>query len=393
MEKTTLTLRNCHRAIKVRQKSAPEKGDWDWSWHGKSEPTGFVSSTFYNVAKNATTGEIVDVKDIDLCLKEWEAVEWAYEYNFESLYQQGVRAFSGTSHSPEVRAMQYIRQYETLLLSDLEKVPEAEHQAYFEKFRNWVSTLFLRHANVLSPMITGPARFNNRRNTSANNSYDKAVEEFNKWRENYAKGVLRRIEAAKSPEQRADEEWESFKKEILWSISAIKEIDDGARGYNRALFVSSLFGKIERKANNGRSDLVIRALDFIKEFSEKLRKPIFTSRHKVWKLAEECKWKEAKKAENAERDSAEFQFDSGMVVMNYAENRLQIIHDEKPSVEVRSRLKQHGFHWSPMQGAWQRQLTRSAICAAAHALVDPDATTLQYTDAQKEFVQKLEKAL
>ena len=394
MEKTTLTLRNCHRAIKVRQKSAPEKGDWNWSWHGKSEPMGFIAQTFYNVATNIATGETVDVKDIDLCLKEWEVVEWAYEYNFESLYQQGVRAFSGTSHSPEVRAMQYIRQYETLLLSDLEKVPEAEHQTYYEKFEGWVSTLFSRHANILSPMITGPARFNNRRNTSANNSYDKAVEDFNKWRESYAKRVLRNIEASKSPEQRADEEWEGFKKEILWSISAIKEIDEGtARGYNRALFVSSLYGKIERKAKNGRSDLVIRALDFIKEFSEKLRKPIFTSRHKVWKLADECKWREAEKAKNAERESVEFQLDGVNVVMNYAENRLQIVHDEKPSAEVRDRLKKHSFRWSPSQTAWQRQLTSAAICAAAHVLIDPHADSYGYTDNQRNFIKKLEAAL
>ena len=200
--------------------------------------------------------------DIDLTLQEWEAVEWAYDMNLESLYEQGVRAFSGTSHVPEQRSMQYIRMYETLLLSDIEKIPEAEREAYYDKFKNWVGILFSKQSSILSPMITGPARFNNRRNTSANNAYDKAVEDFNKWRENYAKGVLRRIEAAKTPEQRAAEEWENFRKELLPTMSSIVDIDEGrARGYNRALFVSSLYGKIERKAHNGQSALVVAALD------------------------------------------------------------------------------------------------------------------------------------
>lgn len=389
MEVTTLSLRNCHRAITVRLKAAPEKGEWKWSWHGKSEHSGFFSGTFYNIATNIATGENVEVKDIDLTLQEWEAVEWAYDMNLESLYEQGVRAFSGTSHVPEKRSMQYIRMYETLLLSDLEKIPEAEREAYYEKFKNWVGILFSKQASILSPMITGPARFNNRRNTSANNAYDNAVEDFNKWRENYAKGVLRRIEAAKTPEQRAAEEWENFRKELLPTMTSIVDIDEGcARGYNRALFVSSLYGKIERKAHNGQSALVVAALDYIKEYSAGLRKPIFTPRHKVWKLAELCKQKEAEKEKNAERESAEFPIEGGTIVVNYAENRLQIVYDEKPSAVVRDSLKKCAFRWAPSEGAWQRQLTTSAISAAVHVLFGTDDS-----EAKKELSNKLYQAV
>lgn len=389
MEATTLSLRNCHRATKVRLKAAPEKGEWNWSWHGKSEHNGFFSETFFNIATNIATGESVDVNDIDLTLQEWEVVEWAYDLNFESLYEQGVRAFSGTSHVPEKRSMQYIRMYETLLLSDLEKIPEAEHEAYYDKFKNWVGILFSKQASILSPMITGPARFNNRRNTSANNAYDRAVEDFNKWREKYAKGVLRRIEAAKSPEQRANEEWENFRKELLPTMTSIVDIDEGrARGYNRALFVSSLYGKIERKAHNGQSALVVATLNYIKEFSAELRKPIFTPRHKVWKLAEICQQKEAEKEKNAERESAEFQIEGGTIVVNYAENRLQIVYDEKPSAAVRDSLKKCAFRWAPSEGAWQRQLTTSAIAAAIHVLFGSDDS-----EAKKELSNQLYQAL
>ncbi len=135
--------------------------------------------------------------------------------------------------------------------------------------------------------------------------------------------------------------------------------------------------------------MVVAALDYIKEFSAKLRKPIFTSRHKVWKLAEICKQKEAEKKQSAERESAEFPFEGGSVILNYSENRLQIIYDEKPSTAVRDNLKKCAFRWAPSEGAWQRQLTSSAILAAVQVLFDASDDP----DAKRELQSKMMKAL
>ena len=43
---------------------------------------------------------------------------------------------------------------------------------------------------------------------------------------------------------------------------------------------------------------------------------------------------------------------------------MQLIFDEKPSEEQRSKLKSWGFRWSPSNKAWQRQLNGNAIYAA-----------------------------
>lgn len=59
-----------------------------------------------------------------------------------------------------------------------------------------------------------------------------------------------------------------------------------------------------------------------------------------------------------------WEFDGGRVVVNTAENRLQIIFDGKPDADVRTELKGEGFRWAPSQGAWQRQLTDNAMRAA-----------------------------
>lgn len=57
-------------------------------------------------------------------------------------------------------------------------------------------------------------------------------------------------------------------------------------------------------------------------------------------------------------------FENGRIIANRELNRLQILFDEKPEEELRTRLKRNGFKWSPSQGAWQRLLNRNAIYAA-----------------------------
>jgi len=49
------------------------------------------------------------------------------------------------------------------------------------------------------------------------------------------------------------------------------------------------------------------------------------------------------------------------LVFNVEDNRLQMFFDGKPSDEIRAMCKRSGFHWSPMVGAWMRQLSNSAI--------------------------------
>ena len=59
-------------------------------------------------------------------------------------------------------------------------------------------------------------------------------------------------------------------------------------------------------------------------------------------------------------------FDGGKAVINEAENRLQLLFDDKPGEAERAELKRNGFKWAPSQGAWQRQLTRNAIHSAGY---------------------------
>lgn len=60
-----------------------------------------------------------------------------------------------------------------------------------------------------------------------------------------------------------------------------------------------------------------------------------------------------------------WEFHGGTVDANTDLNRLQIFFDARPDKETCARLKARGFHWSPTNGAWQRQLNDNAIYAAS----------------------------
>lgn len=111
--------------------------------------------------------------------------------------------------------------------------------------------------------------------------------------------------------------------------------------------------------------MIERAANYIKQMNDKLPKPIFTSRHKFWKLMDFAKTKQQMIEEKSNRQEQAIQFDGGTVVKNYSENRIQIIFDEKPSADKIAQLKQNAFRWSPRFKAWQRQLTTNSYFACA----------------------------
>ena len=49
-----------------------------------------------------------------------------------------------------------------------------------------------------------------------------------------------------------------------------------------------------------------------------------------------------------------FSFDWWKVIDNKAQDRVQILFDEKPSREMIMKLKARGWRWSPTNSAWQR---------------------------------------
>ena len=164
-------------------------------------------------------------------------------------------------------------------------------------------------------------------------------------------------EAAKPEEQKQEEAWNRLKRDIASSAQTIHDIDTGkARGYSRALFVSSILNKVSTYAGKGEVEIVQKAVDFI------------TKRNRFFQLPEMARQARLKLQEIRERENRELKFEGGTLVWNYEADRLQILFDSIPDDQKRKELKSYGFKWSPKYKAWQRQLTQNAVYAVKRVL-------------------------
>ena len=170
-------------------------------------------------------------------------------------------------------------------------------------------------------------------------------------------------------EEKREETWRRLKHDIASSANTIHEIDTGkARGYNRALFVSSIFNKVSTFAGHGDVEIVQKAIDFISEYNAGIKKPVITPRHRFFQLPETASRMRDKLKETREQENREVTFEGGTLVWNYQESRLQILFNKIPEESKRRELKSSGFHWSPRNRAWQRELNTNAVSAAKRIL-------------------------
>ena len=107
-------------------------------------------------------------------------------------------AYSNTSFSPEVRAVNVIKEYSSLLESDLNELGENKGN-YKTKFINHFTAWMNAKGNCISVMITGGSNFPVRRAEKANASERNKYVAFQNWREKYFKAVNR--VPTKSPEE------------------------------------------------------------------------------------------------------------------------------------------------------------------------------------------------
>jgi hypothetical protein len=81
--------------------------------------------------------------------------------------------------------------------------------------------------------------------------------------------------------------WLQLKRKIDTEVAILGKIDTNAvgyRGYNRALFVTSLSGYMKRKHKNGETVLIDKGLRYIKALQPKLPKKIFADNNSIWQL-------------------------------------------------------------------------------------------------------------
>jgi hypothetical protein len=287
-------------------------------------------------------------------------------------------AYRNTSFDPEKRAASeqkgYVDQVNSVIeeMSKLAKSPEQETvlKSEIERYKKGLAektkAYLAASSRTASSMITGPSNFPVERNRKAMDVADKRRTELLDWDKRAQESIKKAILDARTPEQQQSDKWKSIKKNLDSDIATIVGLDRGEiRGYNRALFVSSMKGFIDRMAKNGQVEDVRMALDYIKKAQEGLKKPIFADRNEVWnnvKVAEEALMAKEVKEQSGIVDVADF--NGAKIVNNNDIERVQIFMDEKPSTEVVTALKKEGWNWSPSNKAWQRKNTPQSVYSA-----------------------------
>jgi len=220
-------------------------------------------------------------------------------------------------------------------------------------------------------MIAGPSNFPVERMRKKGDAVHRRLNEMLEWDSKARERVKREVLDAAPQSDKDEKEFRGYINDFASSLATVRAIDSGAAFYTRSAFTNSIAGKIERLAGNGRTELVRRLLDWLRERnSPEGGKPAFTDRHKVWTFGRTSEAASASLAENADRSPELIgQFGEIELWADYPEERVKLLFPGKPSEGTRELLKSSGWNWSPTNGAWQRRLTANAM-AAGKAIIE-----------------------
>jgi hypothetical protein len=283
----------------------------------------------------------------------------SYLDNFK---QAAIWAHNGTSFSPEKRGENLINEFEQILTDDLTKIEAATQEQkdkYIDKFKSLFSAWLGAKQRCISTMITGPANFPVRRAEKANRSEQNKYELFTYWRQKAIKAIIK----STLPESNPLEEAKQNLSERVKTQEAYKVINKAYKAF------------LKKPESLDTFDLPDWAKKLIKTFdpsTQWYKMPIApfqltNNLANIKRLELRVKELEQKEAVKNNEDKV-YNFDGGKLILNYSIDRIQIQHDTKPEYSVISDLKKHGFHWSPSQKAWQRQLTNNALYTVKHYL-------------------------
>lgn len=275
--------------------------------------------------------------------------------NLQDLQETARRAFNWSSFDADKRGDRVISDYQRVLDEDLKEVPQEEQERYIDNFRKYLLNWLSAQSRCANWMVTGPANFNVRRNEKANQSEMNHYNEFKEWRERALSAIKHKAETdyqnSLTDGQKTDIAWEAVKKDI-----------------DTCYLTTNLYNRLETVAKRGNVELMERTITYVRELNSRRKSPLFTERHKFFKLAELAGTYAKMYERKASTESTEVDFEGGKVVKNFVEDRLQIIFDSKPDYATISNLKKNGFRWSPRFEAWQRQLTTNAYDATTRVI-------------------------
>lgn len=230
----------------------------------------------------------------------------------------------------------------------LAKIPEelqAEYEAkYLQKWREWLAAL----SRCYSVLVTGPARFNNRRHEKMNDYERAAKQRLKDWSEKVVKRINR---------QERLTGWQEVERlqEKVDTLTCLQDTMKAANKVCRSTKLSEV-EKVDELVALGIKEKDAVMLLHPTQSWQSVGFATYQLQNNLAKIKATQAAIERHKA-MAEAEDKEMTFNGGRVVVCNSDERMRFYFDEIPSVEVRNLMKRNAFKWSPKHGAWQRQLT------------------------------------
>ena len=295
------------------------------------------------------------------------------------------RAHSGTSWVPDTRALSEVESY-TNYMEEInsefskwatdENRPELERDlsrfkaGYIVRLHAW----WAARSRIISSFISGPSNYPTRQMKKRNDTADRRLTELL----DYKKKVLGKLRKKYNPSLAARRIVSSDAPD---AIEQLQEKIDKAQARQDFMKAANRIIRSKKKTDDQKV-AALQALDetikeetarrFISEtdFAGRVGFPSYQLANNNANIRRMKKRIEKLQAEQVVRGTtpSEYKINGVRLVENDEMNRLQILFDGKPSMEMRNRLKSRGFHWAPSHDAWQRKLNNSAREAAKWVL-------------------------
>jgi len=270
-----------------------------------------------------------------------------------SLISLSKYAYNGTSFDPKKRGQSFINDVKI----NLEYYKRQLGDVYNE---NKILSLYLdilsAQSRLLSPMITGPARFPVAKNEKNHESYRNKYKNLELYIEKMLKIKTRNenkqaVVDGGGELQIARKKLENLKKDH----DLMKKANVIMRKKPKNEMTDS---KVEKLKELGFSLSLINELKDLKTFAG------YQLTNNLAKIKNtEIRIKTLEKKESATNKSWVITQDDIEVeiTIDFDLDRIIIRHDSKPSFEVIKELKSLGMHWSPKNKGWQRKITNNAL--------------------------------
>ncbi|MDR7380399.1 hypothetical protein J2X19_005106 [Rhodoferax ferrireducens] len=274
-----------------------------------------------------------------------------------------VRAFQGTSFSPEKRAESYRFDYAETMASDyedfkrhaekggtLDKLDDAfarYRSGYASRYCAWLSS----HSRCISWMITGPSNFPTRRAQKWNTAAHNRMTEVIAYREQVKRSILRDLRPDLRPIMAGD-------------ANAIERLAvELAHLERNQLSMKMANAGIRKHAKEGAEaqTLALVELGFSPQQASELLNPphyrvIGFPSYRLTNNGANIR-RVRQRLEHLEKMHSlpvqEVQGEGVRVEVDPPANRVRLFFDGKPDAETRERLKSCGFRWTPSLEAWQ----------------------------------------